>query len=154
MGFEYSKRPKDLRTKASTDLKFHDAASTGSIAAQQYRRAGITQSTAGSTAFSTRGLVVAGATSTSAAANWILTPPAAAGEELTVVLDLKGSTFGITLNASTGTAANFGAVAATTSQIRAILAGTLGSAIQLVSVSTSQWAVVNSVGVTFSTAAA
>lgn len=139
MGYDKNKRPlfagKATRTK-------------------EYRRASFTSSTAGSTALSARGVVELGTSSTTAAANFILTPPAAVGEELTLVVKLNGSTFGVTVNASTATAVTFGAVAATTDQIRMVLPGTLGTAAQLISISSSRWAVVNHNGASFSTAAA
>src|SRR3990167_9464887 len=105
MGIQKFKRPVNLRTNASTDAYFDImAGSTGGyVSTVQYRRTGITASTAASTALSARGVVVLGTSSTTAAANYILTPPAAAGEEINAVLKLYGSTFGVTVNASTAT---------------------------------------------------
>lgn len=156
MGFINSKRPWNLRTKASTDLKFDVAHGTtgGYVATPQYRRLGINTSTAASTALSSRGVIELGTSSTTAAANYILSVPAAAGEELTLVVKLHGSTFGVTVNASTATLVTFGAVAATTDQIRMTMPGILGTAAQLVSLSTARWLVVNHNGCSFSTVAA
>lgn len=155
MGFIQSKRPWNLRTKGSTDLRFDVAHGTtgGYVATTQYRRVGITQSTAGSTALSARGIIELGTSSTSAAANWILSVPTA-GEEIEVAVKLNGSTFGVTVNASTATAVTFGAVAATTGQIRIVLPGVLGNSFRAVALSSQQWLVTSNFGGTFSTAAA
>ena len=139
MGFDKNKRPL-LSAKA--------------VETKEYRRASVAASTAGSTAVSARGILELGTSSTSAAANFILTPPAGAGEELTLIVKLHGSTSGVTVNASTATAVTFGAVTATTEQIRMVLPGTLGTAAQLISLSSVRWAVVNHNGASFSTAAA
>jgi len=156
MGFKKFKRPVDLRTSGSTDLLFDTMAGTtgGYVSTVQYRRTGITASTAASTALSARGVVVLGTSSTTAAANYILTPPAAAGEEIVCVLKLYGSTFGVTVNTSTATAVTFGGVAATTEQIRVTLPGTLGNCFTAVAQSTSNWLITSNVGATFSTTAA
>jgi hypothetical protein len=127
---------------------------SASLAAVAYKRTSVTQSTAASTALSARGVVELGTSSTTAAANWILTQPGGVGEELHIVVKLNGSTFGVTVNASTATTVTFGAVAATTGQIRAVLPGSLGNSLSLVSLSTAQWLVLHHVGATFSTAAA
>jgi len=164
MGYRKEKRPIDARTTADTDLKFDVATSTGSltvptltstgsVTSLTYKRTGITDSTAGSTAFTTRGLVAVTSTSTSAANNYILSLPTA-GEEVTFVMNPGGSTFGVTINASTATLANFGAVTASTAQIRATIEGTLGNHLSLVALSTARWLVTAASGVTFSTAAA
>lgn len=156
MGFKKFKRPLDLRTAASTDQKFDvlEGTTGGYVASAQYQRRGITQSTAASTALSARGVIELGTSSTSAAGNWILTAPAAAGEEIKVVVKLNGSTFGVTVNASTGTAVTFGAVADTTGQIRVGLPGVLGNNFSAVALSTSQWLVTGHTGAVFSTTAA
>lgn len=165
MGKQYNKRPIDARTKGATDFYFDVATSTGSatiptisstasVSALQYKRNGITTSTAASTAVTTRGVIELGTSSTTAAANYILSVPAAAGEELTLVVKLHGSTFGVTVNASTATLVTFGAVAATTDQIRMTMPGILGTAAQLISLSTARWLVTNHNGCSFSTVAA
>jgi hypothetical protein len=175
MGYEYHKRPGDYRTKAATDLKFDVGLSTGSLTVPtltsttlitapaitstasvttvQYKRTGITQSTAASTALTARGVVELGTSSTTAAGNWILSVPTA-GEEMTLVVKLNGSTFGVSVNASTATAVTFGAVAATTGQIRMVMPGILGTAATLVALSSAQWLVTSHNGCSFSTAAA
>lgn len=165
MGKIKFKRPIDARTKGATDLYFDVATSTGSmtvptisstasVTSVQYKRTGITQSTAASTALSARGIIEIGTSSTTAAANYILTPITTVGEEITVVLALNGSTFGASVNASTATIATFGAVAATTGQIRIAMTGVLGNSFSAVAISTSRWLVTNQINCTFSTAAA
>lgn len=139
MGFFKSKRPIFMGKAAET---------------REYRRSSIATSTAASTAVTTRGVLELGTSSTSAAANFILSPPAGPGEELTLVVKLHGSTSGVTVNASTATAVTFGAVAATTDQIRMTMPGILGTAAQLISLSTARWLVVNHNGCSFSTTAA
>lgn len=128
-------------------------ANTARLSAVSYKRTGITQSTAGSTALTARGVIELGTSSTTAAANWILSVPEA-GEEFIAVVKLNGSTFGVTINASTATAVTFGAVAATTGQIRATIPGVLGNYLSAVALSSAQWLVTGHQGVTFSTAAA
>ena len=176
MGFQHFKRPIDVRTKGATDIKFDTATSTGDIiavsltasssvvggtasftsgiAAVTYKRTSVATATSASTAVTTRGVLELGTSSTTAAANYILSVPAAAGEELTLVLKPHGSTYGVTVNASTATAVTFGAVTATTAQIQLVLAGTLGSAAHLISLSTARWLVTANVGGSFTTAAA
>lgn len=156
MGFKKSKRPLDLRTKGAVDLKFDTMQGTtgGYVSTRQFQKTGVTTSTGGSTALSARGTIVLGSSSTSAAANWILTPPAAAGEEINVVVDLHGSTFGVTVNASTLSTVTFGKVAATTDQIRVALPGVLGNSFTAISLSASRWLVTAHQGAVFSTGAA
>lgn len=175
MGKIKFKRPIDARTAASTDLYFHHAVSTGSmtvptlssttlltaptisstasVTTVQVKRTGITQSTAASTALSARGIIELGTSSTTAAANFILSVPTA-GEEIEVAVKLNGSTFGVTVNASTATAVTFGAVAATTAQIRVVMPGVLGTSFRAIALSTAQWLVTSHNGCSFSTAAA
>lgn len=139
MGFQKINRPLFASKRVKTD---------------EYRRQAYTSSTGGSTALSARGVIELGTSSTSAAANWILTPPAGVGEEITVVLKPHGSTSGATINASTGGTVTFGTAAATTAVIRATLPGVLGNSFTAVSISTAQWLVTHHVNATFSTAAA
>lgn len=177
MGRIKQKRPTDARTTSggASDLYFRTATSTGTmtvpnlssttlltaptisstvaITALQVKRTGITQSTAGSATFSARGVIELGTSSTTAAANWILTVPTA-GEEIICVVKQHGSTFGVTVNASTATLVTFGAVTATTAQIRIALPGALGNYFQAVALSSAQWLVTSQNGAVFSTAAA
>lgn len=138
----------------TSSAKANTFTATSGIQGVTYKRSGITTSTAASTALAARGVVELGTSSTTAAANFIISVPAAAGEELTLVVKPNGSTFGVTVNASTATLVNFGAVTATTDQIRLVMPGTLGTAAQLISLSTTRWLVVNHNGCSFTTEAA
>lgn len=148
MGSIYFRRPVTFADSAGVTA--NTVTATSALTAVTHKRTGITQSTAASTALSARGIIELGTSSTAATAGWILTVPTA-GEEIEIAVKLNGSTFGVTVNASTGTAVTFGAVAATTGQIRISLPGVLGNNFRAIALSTAQWLVTSHEGAVFST---
>lgn len=126
-------------------------ANTAHVSANTYKRTGIVQSTAASTAYATRGVVGLVSTSTTNGAQhlYTITDPTS-GEELIIsILSAAASSFTFKLNTLTAT---FGTLPGTTSLTQASLPGVVGGHVHLVGYSTSRWLVLGNTNVTLSSA--
>ena len=126
-------------------------AATAYVSAYAYKRTGITNSTAASTAMATRGVVALSATSTTNGSQhlYTITDPTS-GEELIVsVLSAAASSFTFKLNSLTAT---FGDMPNSTDLIQASFPGVVGSHVHLVGYSTARWLVLGNTNITLSSA--